>query len=247
MTNKNSEGLKLMLTEKLDSKIQETLQKLEEKKAEVLESTSLPGTLQTLAHFYGNTIEQGELMVEVIKDQAQSDFFRTAKSHIGTNHIRFENDTHSVQISKSLLREFSWGREKLPRAPKLPNVDPIAKNIFELWDYQSKLIEGVNYKEFAEIYIEYVERKQPSYFNTRKVTNEQIEIMVAEASQKMKEYEMHYKQYEADLEEFNKVEKEDVLFYLEIKEDINTFKKEGWNTKHSNIHPEALKFASYVN
>lgn len=222
---KSIENLKEEMFSTIEAKLQKEINRINNEKEVILNSQSLPGILTCLVNIYGNTIEQGELQVKVVQSMSTSEFFKSSKASVKTNHIVFESDSHKVLIPKSFSKIISVERQKDIFVPRKPTFSAFIKKTVDLYLAQG---ENFNYKDFIDTYLIEVKKIKPTFISRRKVKESDVLRMLKKAESDVIDFELKMKKWEEELIQIEIEKKNDISFVNSIKEDLKVFEESGW-------------------
>lgn len=141
---------KSLLVEKINNRRKEENDKCDNLITLVEQSKSYIDIFVLLQKFYGNTLEQAELQIQLLKENLSSEFFikNIPKRH--PNYIIYENEDFEISFptfsSREIIAKYKKGWYYFPLAKK---------------DFQ--------YQDFYEALIAY--KNKPSFTNLKKVIN----------------------------------------------------------------------------
>lgn len=100
MTDFNS-----LLIEKINNIREEENERCDNFIKSIEESTNYIDTFILIQRFYGNTVEQAELQLQLLKENFTSEFFIKSTSKRHPNYIVFENEDYNISFSISRVDE----------------------------------------------------------------------------------------------------------------------------------------------
>ena len=183
---------------------------------------------------------------EQLKSLLQTQFFKNSSMKEIEQNVVFFDGEFIVEIKNKIVM-IERIKEKKIIPP--PVCNSFLKNIHELAEYQSQTVEGLVYKDFKEGYVKSVLGKRPNIFNMKKVSNEQVELLIVEAQIHMEEYYEKLDNWRKTRNELKNLYKENSKFLLSINNDLLLLQNNGFKIKSSmwtKFHSDLLEVINAV-
>lgn len=148
MKGETMTDFKSLLIEKINNRRKEENDKCDSLIASVEQGKSYIDIFLLLQKFYGNTLEQAELQIQLLKENLTSKFFIENTPERHPNYITYENEDFEISFptfsSKQIIAKYKKGWHHFP----------LAKGDFQ-------------YQDFYEVLIAY--KNKPSFINLKEV------------------------------------------------------------------------------
>lgn len=220
-------------------KTQEMLNKeFEKQKQEIQQLKEVaPVMLGKLVEIYGNSKEQKDLMVDVLKDSLTSQFAKESSYVKGANYVYLKNGEYYLGFSCMKEKEILIGRKDEIRVNQ--NWKPTNSNSKEELElmqlFNSK--KEIENQKIVDKYCEVCKQRNLFAFNfkTMRQKLKEIEKFVSEISESNKAYSSQIMQWEENMEKLESESEVVASIMQDINEDISKFKNEGWKIRYENI------------
>lgn len=195
---------------------------------------NVPEAIKQLVNIYGNSLEQRELMIEILSKYLKADFFQKADVIKGGNHVFFNDGVHSVAFSTSRVYEIVISKIESTLEPrnKVSPVKQEIKDFLMLWDHYQET--GEDFRVVVNAYSKIINKSRAGLmFIFRVNITDEIEDFANERKIQIEKVEEQILQYEIMLEKHNKGVENFKVFKEEIKEDLANFENSGWTIKYN--------------
>jgi hypothetical protein len=136
---------KSLLIEKIENQRKEQNEKLNALITSAEQSEDYIDTFVLLQKYYGNTIEQAELQIQLLKENLTSKFFTENTPERHPNYITYENEDFAISFATFASREI------IAKHKKGWHCFPLAKGKFQYQDFYDVLMIYKNKPSFANL------------------------------------------------------------------------------------------------
>lgn len=204
---------------------------------------NIPELMRELVSLYGNSIEQRDIMIQILNKQLKANFFKDASIGrgdnsivSGANNVFFNKGDYSIGFGTSRIHAIIISRKEDLRKPG-ELFNPITKDMIkvnDLWDEYVSTGEG--YDRLVQSY-SFLRRQVPSDFILRvrlKTTNE-LQEFILDLKKNIKNADIRRDNWENEMKEYK--EEKEVFFKVmkDIKDDLLEFTNKGWHIKYNNL------------
>lgn len=201
-------------------------------KLNVAQARDLPTIMKELVDIYGNSVEQSNLMIELLRQHSNVDFLSSSRAERKLNFIRLHDYEYYIDIGTSRIHSVEIGLiSPLIKAGKKPSLK---KGVLEIYKLAVNYIETGKDKDYDKLINSYSWQKRnkastPLY---KWITKEDdvIEyvlsnkIYVDNLNVRTKEWAAHVKELEDKKHKYDN-------FIKSLDGFINDFKNAGWTIK----------------
>lgn len=233
--------IKKFICDAIEKQKNEVVKKYDSRIGEISNEDNLARIYYLISETFHNTVEQGEIQIEFLKQVLTNDFFKTAVIDNGVNYIYFSNEDFDVLFSKCLIKEIKIIFKK-PGGYHY-NYLKVNENKINLANLIEQFLNNKSFKTFKAL-VDFNCRNRskdlasvlPNYIRTYRKCNQQLlnNIREEEARCELKEIEIQKKNekyYERQI-----YAKE----FIESLTDLRVFKDEGWRISIDGIKNDYL-------
>jgi hypothetical protein len=223
----------------LETKKQESINEYDSMIVEISNENNIAKLCHSLSEVFHNTMEQGELELNLLKKYLTNNFFKTAETKNGVNYIQFFNDEFEVWFSKSLTKEIKikFNNPCVPRT-YYPSVH---KSLIKMADLIEVFLNKKSIRNFKALidcncinYRNNIFAQIMKPINTYRKCNKELLEKIRDSQQKDKIKRLQ-------IEEETKTFKGKQLYakaFIDSLTDLEQFKVEGWNIRYIGIEDE---------
>lgn len=201
-------------------------------KLKVAQARDLPTIMKELVEVYRNSIEQSNLMIELLRQHSNVDFLSSSRAERKLNFIRFHDYEHYIDIGTSRVHYVEIGvSNPLSNLDKKPSLK---KGVLEIYKLAVNYIETGKDKDYDKLINSYSWQKRNKastpLYKWRTKEDDVIEyalshkIYVDNLNVRTKEWEAHVKELEDRKNNYD-------TFIKSLDGFINDFKNAGWTIR----------------
>lgn len=241
------ESIKEQVALKIKSKKEEVSRKYDEKITQLNEKDNICSILELITDTFGNSNEQREMMIPIIKQSFQSKFAKSSEINTKPNYIVISDGKYFIFIPTSNLRSIELGRHEILREPKKPAEKTHEEDFIKYYENYKKNDTKENYSYLVTYYIEDVLKERVGLFNKRKITKVNLEEYYKKCLDVIGNHKEELSKWNQNMEKFNSVEIEDLKFLEDTKEDLVSFVKNRWNIKYKDLNQKSIQTHTLLN
>lgn len=219
---------KAKIIEKIENLKNKTVEEYNNNIKEIEEGGSLPEVYYLLAKTFHNTRVQGELGMELLRNNLENQFFKESELVQDVNHIVFSNDDFEIRFSKALERVIRIKYNHAGIKPYLNRVNPEIEKLGELLEDYLKDKSFKSFKRLADYNCERYRKgligTVLKYKDTYKKCNKELFNKIKADKERFEKAQIDY---ERKLKEFYD-RQEYAKEFVENLTDIKKFSEEGW-------------------